>query len=243
MHPNTKESIIESHNEVISFNYKVGSFISLHDYYFNNAWSTKTKCYFQTEHNDDRLNCPLHVFTNEYNYGRFNTHMGDDSRSLYLVSKQEVGDEPILVHNSYIDIMVNESYELIKFLEFIKYKVRKIYIPIYSDNINNPVDLREHPYAGDILRIFNEDNDTDDIDINIDKLNEFNKYKKPWYELTQYNFNYFRNAIKEHPNTVSDKLRRVYGNYFVVRFIFNNSDNKRIEFESLECAQTQFRKL
>ena len=73
--------------------------------------------------------------------------------------------------------MVNESYELIKFLEFIKYKVRKIYIPIYSDNINNPVDLREHPYAGDILRIFNEDNDTDDIDINIDKLNEFNKYK------------------------------------------------------------------
>lgn len=103
--------------------------------------------------------------------------MGDDSRSLYLVSKQEVGDEPILVHNSYIDIIVNESYELIKFLEFIKYKVRKIYVPIYSDNINNPVDLREHPYAGDILRIFNEDNDTDDIDINIDKLNEFNKYK------------------------------------------------------------------
>lgn len=243
INPNTKESIIESHNEVISFNYKIGSFISLHDYYFNNAWSTKTKCYFQTEHNDDRLNCPLHVFTNEYNYGRFNNHMGDDSRSLYLVSKQEVGDEHILVHNSYIDIMVNESYELIKFLEFIKYKVRKIYIPIYSDNINNPVDLREHPYAGDILRIFNEDNDTDDIDINIDKLNEFNKYKKPWYELTQYNFNYFRNAIKEHPTVISDKLRRVYGNYFVVRFIFNNSDNKRIEFESLECAQTQFRKL
>lgn len=80
----------------------------------------------------DRLNCPLHVFTNEYNYGRFNTHMGDDSRSLYLVSKQEVGDEPILVHNSYIDIMINESYELIKFLEFIKYKVRKIYIPIIA---------------------------------------------------------------------------------------------------------------
>ncbi|MDA3135599.1 hypothetical protein, partial [Atlantibacter subterraneus] len=37
INPNTKESIIESHNEVISFNYKVGSFISLHDYYFNNA--------------------------------------------------------------------------------------------------------------------------------------------------------------------------------------------------------------
>ena len=84
--------------------------------------------------------------------------------------------------------------------------------------------------------LLNEDNDTDDIDINIDKLNEFNKYKKPWYELTQYNFSYFRNAIKEHPNTVSDKLRRVYGNYFVVRFIFNNSDNKRIEFESLEMC-------
>ena len=90
INPNTKESIIESHNEVISFNYKVGSFISLHDYYFNNAWSTKTKCYFQTEHNNDRLNCPLHVFTHEYNYGRFNTHMGDDSRSLYLVSNKKL---------------------------------------------------------------------------------------------------------------------------------------------------------
>lgn len=243
VNPNTKESIIESHNEVISFNYKIGSFISLHDYYFNNAWSTKTKCYFQTKHNDDRLNCPLHVFTNEYNYGRFNTHMGDDSNSLYMISRQEVGEESELVYNSYIDIIVNESYELIKSLEFIKYKIRKIYIPIYSNNINNPVDLREHPYAGDILRIFNEDNDTDDIDINIDKLNQFNKYKKPWYELTQYNFNYFRNTIKEHPNVVSDKLRRIYGNYFIVRFIFNNTDNKRIEFESLECAQTQFRKL
>ena len=79
--------------------------------------------------------------------------------------------------------------------------------------------------------------------INIDKLNEFNKYKKPWYELTQYNFTYFRNTMKEPPNTVSDKLRRVYANYYVIRLIFNNFDNKRIEFESLECAQTQFRKL
>ena len=26
INPNTKESIIESHNEVISFNYKIGSF-------------------------------------------------------------------------------------------------------------------------------------------------------------------------------------------------------------------------
>lgn len=243
INPVSKTIIEEAHNEVISFNYKVGSFISLHDYYFNNAWSTKTKCYFQTEHNNDRLNCPLHVFTNEYNYGRFNTHMGDDSNSLYMISRQEVGEEPELVYNSYIDIIINESYELIKFLEFIKYKVRKIYIPFYSDNTNNPVDLREHPYAGDILRIFNEDNDTDDIDINIDKLNKFNAYKKPWYELTQYNFNYFRNTINKHPNSPSDKLRRVYGNYFIVRFIFNNIDNKRIEFESLECAQTQFRKL
>lgn len=233
----------ETHNEVISFNYNVGNFISLHDYYFNMAWSTKTKCYFQTEHNNDRLNCPLHVFTNEYNYGRFNTHMGDDSKSLYMISRQEVGDDHELVYNSYVDIMVNESYELIKFLEFIKYKVRKIYIPWYSNNVNNPADLRKHPYAGDILRIFNEDNDTDDIDINIDKLNEFNKYKKPWYELTQYNFNYFRNTINKHPNISSDRLRRLYGNYFVVRFIFNNSDNNRIEFESLECAQSQFRKL
>jgi hypothetical protein len=164
-------------------------------------------------------------------------------RNFFINRSPFTSTNNITILISYIDIIVNESYELIKFLEFIKYKVRKIYVPIYSDNINSHVDLREHPYAGDILRIFNEDNDTDDIDINIDKLNEFNKYKKPWYELTQYNFNYFRNAIKEHPNTVSDKLRRVYGNYFVIRFIFNNSDNKRIEFESLECAQTQFRKL
>lgn len=244
INPNGR-SIVTNHNEVISYNYNIGKFISLHDYYFSRAWSTKTKCYFITEHNNDSINCPLHRFTNEHNFGRFNTDMGDDSRSLYLVSKQ-VDSENVMVNNSYIDIIINESYDMIKFLEFIKYKVRKIHIPIYSDNINNPVDLRVHPYSGDILRIFNEDNDTEDIDININTINQFNRYKKPWYELTQWNFNYFRNKINDHSapkNIPSDKLRRLYGNYFVIRFIFNNVDNKRIEFESLECAQTKFRKL
>lgn len=243
INPNAR-NIIPNHNEVISYNYNTANFISLHDYYFNRSWSTKTKCYFITNHNNDGINCPLHRFTHEYNFGKFDIHMGDDSRSLYLISKQTIGED--IINNSYIDIIVNESYDIIKFLEFIKYKVRKIFNPPYNDNINNPVDLRDHPYAGDILRIFNEDNDTADININVDTINKFNRYKKPWYELTQWNFNYFRNNINDHDapkNIPSDKLRRLYGNYFVIRFIFNNSDNKRIEFESLECAQTKFRKL
>lgn len=243
INPNER-NIIVNHNEVISYNYNIGKFISLHDYYFNQAWSTKTECYFITEHNNNGINCPLHRFTHEYNFGRYHSSMGRDSRSLYMIHRHTIDD--ITINNSYVDIIVNESYEIIKFLEFIKYKVRKIFNPIYSNNLNNPVDLRDHPYAGDILRIFNEDNDSDDIDINVDKINQFNKYKKPWYELTQWNFNYFRNNINDHSapkNIPSDKLRRLYGNYFIIRFVFYNIDNKRIELESLECAQTKFRKL
>lgn len=239
--PLLKNTINKYHNEVISYNYKTGTFVSLHDYYFNIAWQTKTKCYFQTVHNNDRLNCPLHIFTNEYNYGRFHTHMSDDSNSLYYISKQLL-DNNELIYNSYVDIIINESYDLIKFLEYIKYKVRKIYIPIYTENINNSVDIRKHPYAGDILRIFNEDNDSGDIDITVEKLNQFNKFKKPWYEDTQWNFNYFRNNINNHTNKSSDKLRRLYGNYIIIRFLFNNADNLRIEFESLDCKFSIFRK-
>lgn len=243
VHPNER-AITTNHNEVISYNYNIGKFISLHDYYFNRAWSTKTKCYFMTYHNNEGINCPLHRFTHEYNFGRYDINMGSDSRSLFMVNRHTINE--ITINNSYVDIIVNESYEIIKFLEFIKYKVRKIFNPVYSNNINNPVDLRDHPYAGDTIRIFNEDNDSGEIDINVSSINQFNKYKKPWYELTQWNFNYFRNSINDHAapkNISSDKLRRLYGNYFIIRFTFYNLDNKRIELESLECAQTKFRKL
>lgn len=72
-------------------------------------------------------------------------------------------------------------------------------------------------------------------------VNRYNRYKLPYFELGNWNFNYFRNNIPAHPGEPSDRLRRIYGNQIVVRFIFKNADNKRIEFETLDCIVTKQR--
>ena len=59
-------------------------------------------------------------------------------------------------------------------------------------------------------------------------------YKKPWWELGNWNFNYLR-------NNKDNDLRfpsRLYGNYFIIRFVVKD-DYRRIEFESLDYQVTK----
>ena len=88
-----------------------------------------------------------------------------------------------------------------------------------------------------------KDCNTGKIDISTDSLNRFNRYKKPYYELSEWNFNYIRQEISSHGNaSPSDLHRRIYGNYFALEFIFTNLDNKPIEFETLSCFFSKLRK-
>lgn len=224
------------YTDVVSYYYNYQTFISLHDYKFNIAYNTKNNLYLISNklNNNiiDNTNDTIYNFSHEINYGIVHEKL--------LLNNS--GFNNIIVDNinsSYIDIILNNDYDTVKFLEFIKYRLKKI--DNYTDIINNysPEDNRHSLYSGDIIRIFNLDVDTGDMNVLVKSpINKLNAYKYPFYENGIWNFNYFVNKITQHPILKSDTLPRLYGNYLVIRFIFNNTDNKRIEFGGIEYKIT-----
>lgn len=207
--------------KTLSYNYELGNFISFHDYNFIQGYNTKSKLYLVS--GNDLYNT-IYNFTDTKSYGTYES---------LSISK---------TYPSSISIILNEDYDAIKFLEFIKYNVRKV---SKSNSLVSIFPVKEgvHPYAGDILEIFSEFTNTGEIDINIDTTNKFNRYSKPWFELGNWNFNYFRNKISTYNGSGSDKLTRIYGNYIVIKFTFNNKDKVCIEFENLNGSVSKQRKL
>ena len=207
--------------KTLSYNYELGNFISFHDYNFIQGYNTKSKLYLVS--GNDLYNT-IYNFTDTKSYGTY------ESLSIYKT------------YPSSISIILNEDYDAIKFLEFIKYNVRKV---SKSNSLVSIFPVKEgvQPYAGDILEIFSEFTNTGEIDINIDTTNKFNRYSKPWFELGNWNFNYFRNKISTYNGSGSDKLTRIYGNYIVIKFTFNNKDKVCIEFENLNGSVSKQRKL
>lgn len=207
--------------KTLSYNYELGNFISFHDYNFIQGYNTKSKLYLVS--GNDLYNT-IYNFTDTKSYGTYES---------LSISK---------TYPSSISIILNEDYDAIKFLEFIKYNVRKVSKSNSLVSIS-PVKESMQPYAGDILEIFSEFTNTGEIDINIDTTNKFNRYFKPWFELGNWNFNYFRNKISTYAGNSSDKLTRIYGNYIVIKFTFDNKDKVCIEFENLNGSVSKQRKL
>ena len=207
--------------KTLSYNYELGNFVSFHDYNFIQGYNTKSKLYLVSGNN---LYNDIYNFTDAKSYGTY------ESLSFSTT------------YPSSISIILNEDYDAIKFLEFIKYNVRKVSKSNSLVSIS-PVKEGMQPYAGDILEIFSEFTNTGEIDINIDTTNKFNRYSKPWFELGNWNFNYFRNKISTYNGSGSDKLTRIYGNYIVIKFIFDNKDKVCIEFENLNGSVSKQRKL
>lgn len=207
--------------KTLSYNYELGNFISFHDYNFIQGYNTKSKLYLVS--GNDLYNT-IYNFTDTKSYGTYES---------LSISK---------TYPSSISIILNEDYDAIKFLEFIKYNVRKVSKSNSLVSIS-PVKESMQPYAGDILEIFSEFTNTGEIDINVDTTNKFNRYFKPWFELGNWNFNYFRNKISTYAGNGSDKLTRIYGNYIVIKFTFDNKDKVCIEFENLNGSVSKQRKL
>lgn len=207
--------------KTLSYNYELGNFVSFHDYNFIQGYNTKSKLYLVS--GNDLYNT-IYNFTDTKSYGTYES---------LSISK---------TYPSSISIILNEDYDAIKFLEFIKYNVRKVSKSNSLISIS-PVKESMQPYAGDILEIFSEFTNTGEIDINVDTTNKFNRYFKPWFELGNWNFNYFRNKISTYTGSGSDKLTRIYGNYIVIKFTFDNKDKVCIEFENLNGSVSKQRKL
>ena len=99
----------------------------------------------------------------------------------------------------------------------------------------------KQPYSGHTLRVFNTEVDTNIMDIliydqtyNTGKNTSVMNYKKPWWELGNWNFNYLRDRNQGNVKFPT----RLYGNYFIISFtVFD--DMRRIEFESLDYQATK----
>lgn len=225
-------------SEVISYHYDLGNFVSLHDYYFEEAFNTKTQIYLLRKDGWDNPNkkTNLYYFDDRKNYGFiYDTIINTNNLS------ESYKSNTVDTYKSFVSIIINSEYQVIKLIEFLKYNLRKI----KKDNdafTFSPVEEMKVPYAGDLIRIYNDQCDSGDLDVSVTEYNPGN-YTKPWYELGNWNFNYFRNNINNLTPDNGDVYTRLFGNYFVVRFIFNNDDNLRIELEEVDGSVVKNRKL
>lgn len=96
------------------------------------------------------------------------------------------------------------------------------------------------PYAGDTLKVYNELVNTNELDISVDNessKNSFGNYKKPYWELGNWNFSYLRNADDSNK---AINMSRIFGNYFIVEFTFKEKVNPyskyKVEFEELKYS-------
>lgn len=222
---------------------------------------------FLDDVNRDRLIITLYnkqiKYTISYNY-KYNTfvsrHLYNDcigystKNNIYLLNYSTKKELKQFTNNNYnkynnftdnsVSIILNTDYEINKILEFIKYRFNLI---TESTEFDNPANIRNSFYSGEILRILSEECDTKDLNIFINKhketINSVKNPNKPYRELGNWNFNYIRNNIAKYDNDriKSDNITRFYGNWFVITFKFtpNTIGENCIEIESIDYKITK----
>lgn len=194
------DDITANHNVILSYNYSINKFISFHEYIIKQAVNTKNELYLVNE-------------LGEINVFNHNSLLQDN----YSKNQCE------------LQIIINDSYDRIKYLEYIIYRMFAVNITnkdIDADAHIYPVEEMLKPYSGLFIRVYNDEVDTEWLDCQIDfeeDKNKFANYKLPYWDKGNWNFSYLRDAINK---------MRLYGNYFVVCFKFGG-EKYRFEFESL----------
>lgn len=219
----------QKRNLVLSYNYKTQNFISTHSYYFRDAYNSKNRVYFINGFQSGNL-----VYDTIYNFTEaFNNYC--TYANIYGYANAVEGFN----NSCKLSFIINEGYDIVKFLEYITYKLYKVDESIRGD-IPFPVKKLDTPYAGQILRVYNDNVNTNDINITVNNesidpnehKNIFGNYKKPYWDLGNWNFSYLRNMIGNEEDQSAAVMSRLYGNYFIVEFEFLMQD-RRIDFESL----------
>lgn len=216
-------------NLVLSYNYKTQNFISTHSYYFRDAYNSKNRVYFINGFQSGNL-----VYDTIYNFTEaFNNYC--TYANIYGYANAVEGFN----NSCKLSFIINEGYDIVKFLEYITYKLYKVDESVRGD-VPFPVKKLDTPYAGQILRVYNDNVNTNDINITVDNesidpnehKNIFGNYKKPYWDLGNWNFSYLRDMIGNEGDQSAAVMSRLYGNYFIVEFEFLMQD-RRIDFESL----------
>lgn len=216
----------------LSFNFKVKSFISLHDFTFTKSFHTKTKCYFIKDNN-------LYVVGN--GIGNYSDLVDSDRLYPYLDSysynpQGRIWDSKAKC--SIVDIIINQDYENVKTLNSIDWICNIIKDFSNTDELKFKLVAEENlaPFAGSFIRIYSDSTATDLLDIE-DRSNKYalsnysanwqlleeqrnlypdvprnvvnvNSYKFPRYNLGKWNFNYFRNILNIHDPSTTPSINR-----------------------------------
>lgn len=234
----------------LSFNYKQKTFVSLHDFTFEKSFSTKTNCYFIK-------NNTIYVIDKDptnYTYGGL-----EINDIIYPSGLEPIVGEQAYHKKAIVDVIFNDSYEVVKTLNAISWIGSSIndefnYLTktttqqgeiVIEPKHKSPIaDLvAEAIYSNhavvDHIRVYSESCCTELN--NISSHNYYDKtplnpdnYKYPSYNNGVWTYNYLRNILdnkntKANGNLISDESSLIYGKYFVVRFVFNHSNNFKLE--------------
>lgn len=160
------------------------------------------------------------------------------NNQLYIICNSDIitynnvtrlnAQSKIKFKNAKLSILINENYNKIKVLEYIRFKTYKI-TAFNSNSVNFNLYLIKKPVTPSKLRIYNDMCDTGVIDIKADLKSDisYTDITKPTYDLGNFNMSYFRDQYQK---------CQIYGNYFIVEFQFDAIENILYEFESLDYA-------
>ena len=225
----------------LSFNFKSKSFISIHDFKFDESFYTKTKCYFIKGTKE------IYVVKDEavrnYNGLSETEDIYPNKQSFTFVNDVETSNTQ---NASIVDVILNDDYANVKTLNAVSWVCNLINGFSSYDDIKSKFVAEEDltPYAGSFLRIYTDSSSTDLIDIhkasNPYALRLQDSYKFPRYNLGQWTLNYFRNILNNtditQSGSVADNKSLIYGKYIIVRFIFSNEDNFKLEDVNFNIA-------
>lgn len=206
---------------IMSFNYITKKFICRHTYHINNGYNTKVDSFILF--NNGIKDAFYQFVQDSSSYSNF--------ENIPIEQIDENEENPYFIPAK-LRIVINTQYDLVKYIEYIVYKLYKINAAKNDDEFS-PVEERITPFSGVMLRVYNDQIDTGPLDILIDSeisKNVFANYTKPYWDLGNWNFNYLRNTLESSANDITSRL---FGNWFVVELVIND-DNNKVEFENLK---------
>lgn len=221
----------------------IKSFISVHNFYFFNSFSTKTKCYFVKgkmiyEVNKDYNN----VYSDLNNISNLEIDLiGDDAvdpyDNFYPISKSLWLAHKWFKYKSIVDVVINDNYEIVKTLNSITWSACKATEEYPVIDVNDLNTIKSLGFNNDTLpvtalRVYSNICSSELINFeseisNNAELGSTNAYKRPRFNEGKWTYNFFRDIENRLLNTnknnyISDDNSLIEGQYFVVRFLFSN---------------------